>query len=142
MLARAPRTVAEIDAEIGAVGVLRRQAEENARQILEGHNRAQQGSLLRRGLEDMVGDGRLPAASRQAAQEVLEELGQLDRVMEGLRRERESVAPTRVLRAEAGCNAAQIQALSDERAAEERDHTPCEKSAGDEDAARTDRRRR
>jgi type II secretory pathway component PulK len=80
MLARAPRTVAEIDAEIGAVGVLRGQTEETARKILENHGRAQQGSLLRRGLEDIAGDAQLPAVSRQAAQQVLEELDEWDRV--------------------------------------------------------------
>lgn len=94
-LARAPMTLAEIDEAIAASGVLLRETERNARTILDNHGRAIQGSLLREGLEDIVGDGRLSAASRDAAQQVLEELDQVDRVLDELWRQRESVAPTR-----------------------------------------------
>ena len=95
ILSRAPRTVAEIDAEIRDVGVLRAEAEANARTLLDLHGRPLQGSLLRRGLEDMMGDERLPNWTRQQAQQALAELEQWDGVSDRLHRERESVAPTK-----------------------------------------------
>lgn len=107
LLARAPRTVAEIDAEIRAADALRRQARDNALRILRETGRDVSGTVRRRpgsarrgtpgrhlgeiladALEGIMGDESLPDGTRRAAQQVRNELEELDSLLERLGKER------------------------------------------------------
>ena len=111
MLARQPRTVAEIDPEIAAVNALRRETRDNALAILRTAGRDVSGRVRRRPgssrrgtpgrhlgeilsteLEDVMGDESLSAGLRRSAQEVLAELEQQESVLEKLGKERGEAA--------------------------------------------------